>query len=170
MTAMAPRAAGGPRPNRGATLIIGMILLLFMSVVGLTALKAIRTDERISANLQDKYLAFQAAEAALREAENELSQPNLPAFYRFDQEGIPGPYEFTSENAHEYTRDLIGTAHVAQQPLYILEQMEGGVEQGSSLVIGVKYGREWRAAYRITAIGFGGSATTRVVLQTTYRR
>jgi type IV pilus assembly protein PilX len=43
--------------------------------------------------------------------------------------------------------------------------MEAGVEPGNSLVD--RSAR--RATFRITALGFGGSATTRVVLQSTYR-
>ena len=159
--------------HRGATLLVSMVLLLLMSAAALTALKAVKTEERMAGNLQDSYLAFQAAEAALREAEELLAQPDLPPFgaseghYRFDQAGIPTPFAFTNANARQYGRDLDG---VSRRPLYILEQLEGGAEQGASLVIGTRYGPEWRTTYRITALGFGGSALTRVVLQTTYRR
>ncbi|AUB81879.1 pilus assembly PilX family protein [Candidatus Thiodictyon syntrophicum] len=158
---------------RGATLLIGMILLLLMSAVALTSLKAIKTEERMAGNLQDRYLAFQAAEAALREAEELLSQPSLPPFgaamglYRYDQTDIPTAFGFATGNAREYRNDL---GVVARRPLYIIEQMEPGVEQGASLVVGTRYGTDMRATYRITAIGYGGAATTRAVLQSSYRR
>lgn len=164
---------GRAHSARGATLLIGMILLLLMSAVALTSLKAIKTEERMAGNLQDRYLAFQAAEAALREAEGLLDSPSLPSFgaanglYRYDQTGIPDAFRFTTANAREYPRDLGVVAH---RPLYIVEQMEPGVEQGASLVVGTHYGAEMRATYRITAIGYGGAATTRVVLQSSYRR
>lgn len=159
--------------HRGATLLVAMVILLLMSAAALTALKAVKTEERMAGNLQDSYLAFQAAEAALREAEDLLAQPDLPPLganhghYRFDQSGIPAAFAFTTANARQYGRDLSG---VALRPLYILEQLEGGAEAGASLVIGTRYGPEWRTTYRITALGFGGSALTRAVLQTTYRR
>lgn len=150
-----------------------MILLLLMSAVALTSLKAIKTDERMAGNLQDRYLAFQAAEAALREGEGLLDEPALPPFqasegmYLFDQTGVPTPFGYTPQNSRTYTRDLGSTAG---RPRYIIEQMRGGAEKGASLVVGTQYGTEWRYCYRITAIGFGASLTTRVVLQTTYRR
>jgi type IV pilus assembly protein PilX len=150
-----------------------MILLLLLTAVSLTSLKAIKTDERLAGNLQDRYVAFQAAESALREAEDFLEQAALPRFentaglYLQANGGIPYPFDYDSDNARVYTGSLSG---VTNQPLYTIEQMEGGVEQGDSLVIGVRYGGERRASYRITALGFGGSSSTRVVLQSTFRR
>lgn len=161
------------RRTRGATLLVGMILLLLMSAVALTSLKAIKTEERMAGNLQDRNLAFQAAEAALREAEVVLGQPSLPSFgaanglYHFYDHNVPAAFTFTTANAREYPRDL-GAA--ARRPLYIIEQMEAGIEQGESMVAGTHYTLGMSATYRITAIGYGGSAATRVVLQTSYRR
>ena len=161
------------RRCRGASLIVGMILLLMMTAVSLTSLKAIKTDERLAGNLQDRYLAFQAAEAALREAENFLEQATLPPFmgtaglYRFDDQNVPVPFDFSQANARTYGESLTG---VGTRPLYIVEQMESGVLEGSSLVVGVRYNGEQRTSYRTTALGFGGSQTTRVVLQSTFRR
>jgi type IV pilus assembly protein PilX len=154
--------------GRGSTLIVGMFLLLLMSVVSLTVLKAIKTDERMAGNLQDRNLAFQAAESALREAEELLAQTPLPGFdgsnglYSVDDAQVPAAFDLTSDNARTYGHDLIG---IALRPRYIIEMMEAGVEPGNSLVD--RSAR--RATFRITALGFGGSATTRVVLQSTYR-
>jgi type IV pilus assembly protein PilX len=162
-----------PRTARGATLIVGMLLLLLMTTIALTSLKAIKTDEHLTGNTQDRHLAFQAAEASLREAERMLEQPALPPFdgtdglYLYSATNIPGPLELDDNNARRYTETLAG---VDQSPLYIIERMEAGVEQGDSLVMGVRYGAQRRSAYRITATGYGGSATTRVVLQTTFKR
>lgn len=159
--------------DRGSALIVGMVLLLLMTAISLTTLKAIKTDERMAGNLQDRYLAFQAAEAALREAEGILERPALPSFtgtpglYRFGRDDVPTAFGLSSSNALRYEPALEG---VAERPLYVIEQMEPGVEKGESLVIGVDYNREHRSTYRITSVGFGGSATTRVGLQTTFRR
>jgi len=163
------------RRARGATLIVGMLLLLLMSAVSLVALKAIKTDERMAGNLQDRYLAFQAAESALRAGELLLQEPNLPSFngtdglYAFDDESSPAPYDLDPSNARIYAGDLLGIP-VAQRPRYIVEEMEAGVEKGSSLLVGVGRTYERHPSFRITALGFGRSPTTRVVLQSTYRR
>lgn len=164
------RRVTGPQPSRGATLIVGMILLLLMTVLALVSLKSIRTDERMAGNLQDDYLAFQAAEAALRDGETLLSDPDLhfPApsegRYLFDPDEVRSPFSFTTSNAHEYQRSL---GAVIQPPRYIMERMEPYAERGPSLRP-QPWGRGYY--YRITAIGFGASPTTRVVLQTTYKR
>ncbi len=157
--------------ERGSVLIVGMVLLLLLTAISLTSLKAIKTDERMAGNLQDRYLAFQAAEAALREGGGrleELAEPNFThtGFYRVGS-AVPAPLSLTEGNALRYGSELDG---VSEQPLYTIEQMKPGVERGESVVVGVDYNREHRATYRIKALGFGGSATTRVALEATFRR
>lgn len=60
----APRAA-----QRGAALMTVLLLLLVMTLLALASLRATSLSERMSGGLYDRGLAFQAAEAALREAE-----------------------------------------------------------------------------------------------------
>ncbi len=57
------------RGQRGASLLIVLILLLVMTLLGLAAMRSTLLEERMTANLLDRSLAFQAAEAALREGE-----------------------------------------------------------------------------------------------------
>ncbi|WP_024869838.1 pilus assembly PilX family protein [Pseudoxanthomonas suwonensis] len=61
-----------PRRQRGASLIIVLILLLVMTLLGLAVLRGTLLEERMSANMYDRSLAFQQAESALREAEEEV--------------------------------------------------------------------------------------------------
>lgn len=58
-----------PRTQRGVSLVIVLILLLIMTLLGLAVLRSTLLEERMTANLTDRSLSFQAAEAALREAE-----------------------------------------------------------------------------------------------------
>lgn len=55
--------------QRGAALLVVLILLLVMTLLGLASLRGSLMEERMSAGLYDRGLAFQASEAALREAE-----------------------------------------------------------------------------------------------------
>jgi type IV pilus assembly protein PilX len=57
------------RPQRGAALIIAMILLLVMSLLAATSLRGTLMQERMSSNTYDRDLAFQSAEAGLRMGE-----------------------------------------------------------------------------------------------------
>ena len=53
----------------GASLIVVLILLLVMTLLGLAVLGNTLLEERMSANMFDRSLGFQAAETALREGE-----------------------------------------------------------------------------------------------------
>lgn len=57
------------RQQRGAALVIVLLLLLVMTLLGLASLRATLLEERMTGALFDRSLAFQAAEAALREGE-----------------------------------------------------------------------------------------------------
>lgn len=54
----------------GAVLAVGLLMLLILTVIGVSAMKSTVLDERIAANSQFKMLAFQAAESALVELAN----------------------------------------------------------------------------------------------------
>jgi len=58
-----------PRKQRGAILIVALIFLVVMTMLILASTRGTVMQERMAANLYDRSLAFQAAEAALREGE-----------------------------------------------------------------------------------------------------
>ena len=64
-----PRHLPGRRRQSGVALIVVLILLMVMTLLGLASLRGTLMEERMSANLFDRSLAFQAAESALREAD-----------------------------------------------------------------------------------------------------
>lgn len=53
----------------GAALAICLIILTLLTVLGVTAVKSSIVETRIASNMHDRQLAFEAAEAALRDAE-----------------------------------------------------------------------------------------------------
>jgi type IV pilus assembly protein PilX len=64
----------GPYRQRGISLIVILLLLLVMTLIGLAVLRTTLLQERMSANLRDRSLSFQAAEAALRDAEEFINR------------------------------------------------------------------------------------------------
>ncbi len=60
--------------------MIGLVVLMVMSLLAVGSMRATTLEERMSHNSEDRQIAFQVAEAALREAELVLTQPMLPAF------------------------------------------------------------------------------------------
>ncbi len=56
--------------QRGAALIVSLIILMAMSIVGVGMMQTSTLEERMAANVGDSNLAFQRAELALRTAED----------------------------------------------------------------------------------------------------
>lgn len=79
------------RSQRGAILFLSLILLLVMTMLILGSVRGTVMQERMASNLYDRSLAFQAAEAALREAERwVLENPPNPAAGACDGNGNCG--------------------------------------------------------------------------------
>jgi type IV pilus assembly protein PilX len=64
-----PCAFPARRRQRGVALVVALVLLLVITVMGLASMRGTSLQERMSANMYDRSLAFQRAEAALRGAE-----------------------------------------------------------------------------------------------------
>ncbi|GAB3390648.1 pilus assembly PilX family protein [Lysobacter fragariae] len=80
MTSTTPtHARATAMAQRGAALITTLILLTVVTIIALASLRGTLLEERMSSNALDRSLAFQAAEAALREGEVVASgKPALP--------------------------------------------------------------------------------------------
>lgn len=63
----------GPATQRGAALLVALILLVVITLVGLAAIGATILQNKAASNQYDRQIAFQAAEAALRRAEFEIA-------------------------------------------------------------------------------------------------
>lgn len=69
-----------PSRQSGVALVVVLILLLVMTLLALASVRGTVMEERMSSNQFDRSLAFQAAEAALREGEAvAATKPTLPA-------------------------------------------------------------------------------------------
>lgn len=55
--------------QHGATLVFSLVILLVLTIVGVTAMQSSTLQQKITGNLRDKELSFQVAETVLREAE-----------------------------------------------------------------------------------------------------
>lgn len=60
------------RRQQGVSLVIVLVLLVATSLLGIAVLRSSAMQERMSANMRDRGIAFQAAEAALRFAQDEI--------------------------------------------------------------------------------------------------
>ena len=67
------------RPARGIALIVALVLLVLVTLIALASTHGVLLETRMSAGTQDRNLAFQAAEAALRGAETQALTATVPA-------------------------------------------------------------------------------------------
>lgn len=66
--------------QQGVALIVGLILLMVMTLLGISIVRTVTMEEKMSANSYDRSLAFYSAESGLRVAEAyvALNRPNPP--------------------------------------------------------------------------------------------
>jgi type IV pilus assembly protein PilX len=164
----------------GSALIVALIFLLLMTVIGTSAMQSSTIQERMAGNWRDWNLAFQSAEAALRDGERYLLDTAvLPEFLNAD-----GLYEVNDPNRPswhggafsdgagflEYDGDL---ADVVQPPRYYIERLATLTPAGTETETGTVL--EEVAFFRVTAVGYGGvegpdgEPVTAVTLSTIYR-
>ena len=169
-----------PAAQAGAALMMALIFLTLMTLLGTAAMRGSSLQEQMAGNSRDWNLAFQASEAALREAENFLRvTPALPEF-----EDAGGYYVVNSADRPVWTgeapsdgngfvtygADLEGTA---TRPRYYIEELSMVRPAGTETETGTPM--EEIPYYRVTAVGFGaavnddGTPATSVVLSTVYR-
>ncbi len=162
--------------QRGAVLIISLIMLLVLTIIGVNAMRTTMLEEKMAGNLRDKNLAFQAAESALRDGEDLFE--NLVATSSFD--GTAGrlgsadtdPDFFDSATwSNSDSIEYSGTMpDVAAPPRYIvkfIKRVEG--DSGSLKVSG--YGNDRASTvsnFRVTAKGTGKTSTSTALLQAYY--
>ena len=156
--------------EKGAVLVISLIMLLLLTLIGVTATQVTGLEERMAGNMRDSNLAFQSAESALRAGENLLTQATLPSFTSAGTNGLyaqtgtpPGAYDTWGANTASYSA---ASDQVAANPQYVIQRL-ANIESGSSLDAS-SFGQS--EIYRITARGVGGTDTAVAVVQSTYKR
>lgn len=68
------------RHQRGAALIVGLIMLLLLTLIGVAGMRDTLLQEKMAGNMRDRELALQAAESALRAAEINVGALTEPTF------------------------------------------------------------------------------------------
>lgn len=68
------------KKQNGVVLIMAIVILFAMTLIGITSMNTTSLEERIASNYRDKQVAFQAAEAALRQGERDVRTSSNTAF------------------------------------------------------------------------------------------
>jgi type IV pilus assembly protein PilX len=166
-----------------------MLFLLTVAILGLAALNATVMEERMVGNAKDHNLAFQAAEAGLRDAETDILQ-NITATSPFSagcNDGLCTPPSTWGTPTSTDISKLVDWTNagvtrrygghtaagtlplVAAQPVYVIERLSTlAAGAGRSVALGTAPPGSAGTAYRITVLGTGARPETRVFLQSTY--
>lgn len=167
------------RRQRGAVLVISLLLLLVLTLLGVGSMQTTSLQEKMAGNTRDRAVAMQAAEFAVRDAE---------AFI----EGIVTTGGFTGTNGLYGRNDAepafadpatwagndsiaasAALARTANPPRYYIK-LSGTIigTQGAMNMSGYggNRGSGDVTAFRIVARGTGGDQATEVILRSNYGR
>ncbi|HEU5137748.1 MAG TPA: PilX N-terminal domain-containing pilus assembly protein [Steroidobacteraceae bacterium] len=167
--------------QRGAILVTSMLLLLVLTIIGVTVMQMSRMQERMAGNSRDINLAFQAAEGSLRAAESFIDdEPVRPVtcastlsetckvLAEGTVTGTTGNQdeEWWEDNGQTYDQETMDG--LSEAPTAVVEELgyvrtDGGVVMGQDPPDG-------RDFYQVTARSTGGSGMAEVVLQSTFTR
>jgi type IV pilus assembly protein PilX len=144
----------GARQQRGVTLIVTLVMLVLITLVGVSSIRNSTMDERMAGNSRDRDKAFQAAEAAVQtclaaiQAETYAGTPLTPA-----ASNATPVWEVAANwaNANSVEVNLGTAARLAAQPRCMYESL--GTD-----------------SYRVTGRAVGASTLTVVMLQATYSK
>ncbi|MFM8330226.1 MAG: PilX N-terminal domain-containing pilus assembly protein [Candidatus Methylumidiphilus sp.] len=168
--------------QKGVALIVSLLILLVLTLTGITAMLVSSLEERMSGNLRDRNLAFQAAESALRAGEDAvavgLNQATMETFgcqntttcaLESDLEAASSAWSGHNSRAVAYTGTL---GSVASSPKYLIEVLTPTPlsMMGTAPLVAGEFQKPQSPLcyYRISALGTGGTSTATVVVQSTY--
>jgi type IV pilus assembly protein PilX len=167
--------------QQGAAMVIALVMLLILTLLATASARMTLLDERMMGNTQDRNVAFQGAEAAIRTGETVLAVAGvLPAFNNglgLWQPAAPGVMPvWESVDWENVGADVLAYDGLADAPgnlanataSYLIEEMPPVPCVGCSIVAGVV--PDEPAIYRVTARGVGAAGNATVTLQTTYKR
>ena len=168
--------------QRGIALFISLVLLLVLTIIGVSAVQTTSLEERMARNTNDSVLAFESAEVALRTGEQFLRN-NVNTTTLFPSAGNNGLWKasdylqterwqqaniWTGNNSVQLPANTVD--NVAEQPRYIIEWVATVQRSDNPYQLGQSYNALFDRIeiFRITARGVGGSPNARVLLQSTY--
>lgn len=161
--------------QRGLAVLLSLVLLVIVLLLGTSAAQLSLQGARVARAARDREVAFQAAEAAVADAEHDLENGSaaltpcapVPAWQKVDLSGGEDAGVCSVEfGAHTGARfDVADGVLPFKRPRYLIERLACH-QPGDEAAAGAPV----HYCYRVTAIGFGSQADTEVVLQTIYSR
>lgn len=156
-----------PRRQRGVALAVVLILLLVMTVLVLASIRGTLLKERMSANMLDRSLAFQATEAALREGESLAAKGGTAFPAAGCANGLcakPAPADaprwlaagFWADGSGNWRETTVSIGNLTVKPRFIVEPLDDTIPSKGSCTTSVDVSPEAACSgterrFRITA-------------------
>lgn len=183
------------RRARGAALVMALFMLVMIALMGVSAAQLALQGEKAARGERDRHIAFQSAEEALMDAENDIegSAGVRGALFAPDGPGFAEGCGAGSTNlglclpaaegaAPVWQRIDLADAAAVPYGTFTGASMQTGngflpfrkpryiIEQMPDTQAGEDAGPGQGHLYRVTAIGFGTRESSQVVLQSFYRK
>lgn len=169
------------KQQAGNTILVSLMFLIALTILGLTIMQTTTTEERMSSNMADHYKAFESAESALKDAENDIMSSRINFDDNFDVSCTsalcatgfsPSPTSASWSSRSVQYGVFTGApalSDVASQPSYSIEAIPTQGGPGNSLVKGFSNTAQ-NLVYKVKAIGYGASSTSPVILEGTFKK
>ena len=168
-----------PDNQRGWVLVVGLVILVMLTILSMALMKTTRLEEKMAGATRDMNLSFQAAETALRVAENFIESQTEESIFDASTNEIYSQTDdepenlFTEvwddENSKAVFADVAGALQgVTLSPRYMIKKLK---RIGSNLTI-TGYGDDNMAptVFRVTVRGTGGTNNRATLLRSHYSK
>lgn len=170
-------SAPKPHKQQGVALVVSLVFLLLLTIIGLATMRSTTLQESMANNVQDRMMAFEAAEASLRAGERSVSSSSISHLWDLNEvDWVEKTSTWWKGNTTEYTgfTSANNNANGANQnapdlalsPRFAIEY-QGYARSGGTNANADQNTRR-RYVYRITAHSVGMTSTTDVTLQSTF--
>lgn len=168
-----------PHAQQGVVLVVALILLLILTLLGLASVQSTSLQEKMAGNQRSQQLAFEAAEAALRQGE--ISLAGLATLPPFDGSTL-GYYAVSTDSSGnnlaagadwstwDWSKAISysGSLTNGSSASYYIEQYAYVAAAGQTLDASAPI--PGAQLYAITAKGLSPDGKSAVILQSTYKR
>jgi hypothetical protein len=100
--------------QKGATLLVALVMLLVMTIIGISSMHNSTLEERMAGNVKEQYRAFQAAEMGMRAAEKAIDAGAGAAMTcnsTFKDTGSLGNSDFSELDGNAYNTEEARSAY-----------------------------------------------------------
>jgi len=169
------------RQQQGMTLVISLVILISMTIIGLTSMQSTTTEISMAGNLREADLTFNAAEAGLSAGEVFTRDEDSKATYTADDAEDGGLYGPTDSDPDYFDDDewqnrsrAAGTSltYVKEQPDFIIRYLGDRAQNQAALINIGGYGSgqpgKIVSNFRITSRGSGQTGSIYRYLQSYY--